>query len=466
MNTATIRRFAAQTSAFAFAFVFAFAFAFVVAIVIASSIAVAGAGDWPSWRGPHENGASDEATLPTKFSRTENVLWKADMPGPAASTPIVLGDRVFLSTTDEANKKLLAMCLDRKTGKELWTKRVAEGFQQDDKSNLASPSPATDGKVVVFLYGTGDLVAFDLDGNEKWKRNLQNDYGKFAFLWTFSTSPLLYDGVLYMQVLQRDVAFKAWGREVGETDKPNESYLLALNPADGKELWRQVRPSKANAESLEAFTTPIPFTHDGRAEILVAGGDCLTGHDPKTGEELWRWGTWNPERIGHWRLVPSPTTGDGIILACAPKKSPVYAVKAGGKGTLTDEQALAWVSDDIDDDVSSDVSTPLFYKGHFYVMNSDRNSLACVEPKTGKVLWHERLPSATKIESSPTAGADKIYVQSHAGDVYVVKAGDKFELLHEVRMTEKQERDIRASISLASGCLFIRNHKELFCIGQ
>ena len=185
MNTATIRRFAAQTSAFAFAFVFAFAFAFVVAIVIASSIAVAGAGDWPSWRGPHENGASDEATLPTKFSRTENVLWKADMPGPAASTPIVLGDRVFLSTTDEANKKLLAMCLDRKTGKELWTKRVAEGFQQDDKSNLASPSPATDGKVVVFLYGTGDLVAFDLDGNEKWKRNLQNDYGKFAFLWTF-----------------------------------------------------------------------------------------------------------------------------------------------------------------------------------------------------------------------------------------------------------------------------------------
>jgi outer membrane protein assembly factor BamB len=144
----------------------------------------------------------------------------------------------------------------------------------------------------------------------------------------------------------------------------------------------------------------------------------------------------------------------------------VYAVKAGGKGTLTDEQALAWVSDDIDDDVSSDVSTPLFYKGHFYVMNSDRNSLACVEPKTGKVLWHERLPSATKIESSPTAGADKIYVQSHAGDVYVVKAGDKFELLHEVRMTEKQERDIRASISLASGCLFIRNHKELFCIGQ
>lgn len=433
-----------------------------LALTTAASIA----GDWPSWRGPHQNGTSDESSLPTKFSRTENVLWQIDMPGPAASTPIVLGDRVFVSTTDEENKKLLALCLDRKTGKELWSKEVANGFRQDDRSNFASPSPATDGKLVIFFYGTADLIAFDLEGKELWKRNLEEDYGKFAFLWTFSTSPLLSDGILYMQVLQRDEAFKAFGRNVGVKDGPNESYLLGLKPETGEEIFRHVRPAKAVKESLEAFSTPIPFEHDGRKEILVVGGDCLTSHDPKSGKELWRWGTWNTQRISHWRLVPSPITGDGIILACAPKKSPVYAIKAGGNGTLTNEQALAWDSEDTDSDVSSDVSTPLFYKGRFYIVNSDRKSIACVEPKTGKVIYHERLPSKTKIEASPTVGDDKIYLQSHGGDVYVIQAGDEFKLLHEVRMSEKQDRDIRSSVALASGCLFIRNNDTLFCISS
>ena len=437
-----------------------------LSFLISLSASLAGAGDWPSWRGPHHTGASDEQKLPTKFSRTENVLWRIDMPGAAASTPIIVGDRVFLTSTDEKNEKLLAICLDRKSGDTLWSKEIAGRIRQDDRSNLASPSPTTDGKVVVFFYGTGDLAAFDFNGNNKWKMNLQEKYGKFAFLWTFSTSPLIHEGILYMQVLQRNEAFNAFGRDVGEKDGANDSYLLALEPATGKEIYRHVRPSKAKSESLEAFTTPVPFVHNGRKEILIVGGDCLTGHDPKSGKELWRWGTWNPDRIGHWRLVPSPIAGDGIILACAPKKSPVYAVKAGGKGTLSSEEALAWVSEDIDDDVSSDVSTPLFYKGKFYIVNSDRKSIACIEPKTGAVIWHERLPSKSKIEASPTAGDDKIYLQSHAGDVYVVSAGEDYKLLHQVRMSEKQERDVRASVALAHGCLFIRNHDSLFCIGE
>jgi outer membrane protein assembly factor BamB len=424
------------------------------------------AGDWPSWRGPHQNGTSDETSLPIEFSRTKNVLWRVDMPGAAASTPIVLGDRVFVSTTDEKKEQLLAMCLDRKTGATLWSKVVGKGFRQDNRSNLASPSPATDGKVFVFFFGTGDLAAFDLNGEELWKRNLQDDYGKFAFQWTFSTSPMLYEGVLYMQVLQRNEPLHVFDRDVGEKGGPNDSYLLALRPNTGEEIFRHVRPAKAKAESLEAFTTPIPFEHNGRKEILIVGGDCLTGHDPKSGKELWRWGTWNPTRIGHWRLVPSPIAGDGIILACAPKKSPVYAVKAGGNGTLSDEQALAWVSEDTDRNISSDVGTPLFYKGRFYIVNCDRNSIACVEPKSGNVIYHESIPSKTKIEASPTVGDGKIYLQSHGGDVYVIKAGDEFELLHEVRMTEKQERDIRSSVALASGCLFIRNNSSLFCIGN
>ena len=152
-----------------------------------------------------------------------------------------------------------------------------------------------------------------MDGDKLWALNLQKKHGEFAFLWTFSTSPLIHDGVLYMQVLQRDT--KVSGR--GSDD--NRSYLLALDPKTGKQLWKHYRPAKARSESLEAFSTPMPFSHNGRDEIVIVGGDCLTGHDPKTGKELWRWGTWNPSRIGHWRLVPSPVAGKGVLLACGPK---------------------------------------------------------------------------------------------------------------------------------------------------
>ncbi|PYI82091.1 MAG: hypothetical protein DME26_18675, partial [Verrucomicrobia bacterium] len=123
----------------------------------------------------------------------------------------------------------------------------------------------------------------------------------------------------------------------------SDSYLLALEPATGKELWRVVRPSEAHEESLEAYSTPMPYTHNGRTELIITGGDSISGHDPATGKEIWRWGTWNPTRITHWRLVPSPVAGGGVALACAPKGSPVYALKLDSKGTLTDTD-LAWTT--------------------------------------------------------------------------------------------------------------------------
>src|SRR5690606_823267 len=223
--------------------------------------------------------------------------------------------------------------------------------------------------------------------------------------------------------------------------------------------WRHIRPSEARAESLEAFTSPVPFSYNGRDEILISGGDCITGHDPDTGRELWRWGTWNPERIGHWRLVPSPVAGAGMILACAPKGSPVYAIKAGQSGTLADS-GYAWKS--TDRDLSTDVSTPLFYKGRFYVLNSDKKVLVCVEPASGKIIWKGELPSRTKIEGSPTAADDKIYVMNFSGDVFVVGTGDSFELLHTAAMGSDEDRITRSSIPIAHGQLFIRTAKTLY----
>jgi outer membrane protein assembly factor BamB len=430
--------------------------AITTALLTILSTSLARAENWPGLRGPNHDGSSKETNLPTSFSKTENVKWVADLPGPSGASPTIWGDHVFVSSADPTTKKLHAMCFDRNSGKLLWDKKVVEGFKQDDRSNLAGPSPTTDGKHVFFFYGTSDLFAFDFEGKQIWHRNLQEDYGSFAFLWTFSSSPMLYDGRLYMQVLQRDVSFETFGRKVGRPDGKNDSYLLALNPATGDELWKINRPAKAKAESLEAFTTPVIYEHKGKDQVLITGGDCITSHDPATGRESWRWGTWNPERIGHWRLVPSPVAGGGVVLACAPKKNPIYAVGL-------DDAKLAWESSD--KEVSSDVSTPAFYKGHFYIVNSDRKSLSCVAPD-GEVLYAKRIDSNSKIEASPTVADDKIYVVNHKGETFVFATGPEYQLLHKAEMAEGKDSLIRSTIAVSGGNLFLRTDDRLYCIGK
>jgi outer membrane protein assembly factor BamB len=422
-------------------------------------VALLRAENWPNWRGPAFDGSSQEKSLPTEFSKTNQVKWATEMPGPAASTPIVWADHVFASSIDRQGGTLVALGLDRKTGKVLWQKEVGPGTHLDDKSNFASPSPVTDGDQVFFYYGNGELAAFDYAGKKAWARNIQKDYGPFAYQWTYAASPTLYQGRLYIQVLQRNVPVNGRGRPEG----PNDSYLLALDPKTGVELWRHVRPADARQESLEAYSTPLPFTHEGRTEILIAGGDCISGHNPATGAELWRWGTWNPTRITHWRLVPSPVGGGGVVLACGPKGAPVCAVKAGASGTLADT-ALAWKSNG--GDISSDVSTPLFYQGRFYVLNSDRKSLSCVEPASGKVLWTGATGSRAKIEASPLGADGKIYVMNFRGDVFVLAAGDEFKVLHTAAMGEDGDNNLRSSIAVSQGHLYIRTGSKLYCIGK
>jgi outer membrane protein assembly factor BamB len=427
--------------------------------LIALLISPTHAANWPHWRGPNFNGSSTEQKLPDDFSKTNNVKWVAPMPGPSASTPIVWGDHVFLSSTDLRTKTLRAIALDRKTGKVLWHHEVAPGFSLDDSSNFASPSPVTDGTLAVFCYGTGDLAAFDFGGKKLWSRNLQIDYGQFAYQWIYGASPTLFDGMLYIQVLQRDVPVHGRGCK----DGPCESYLLALNPKSGKELWRHVRPSDAPQEAKEAYSTPIPFEHKGQVEILITGGDCITGHDAKTGRELWRWGTWNTARVSSWRLVPSPVASGQVALACAPKGAPVFAVKHGGKGTL-DNSWVGWKSDE--HEISSDVATPLFYQGRFYVLNGERKILARVDPATGEPDWIGKLESRPKIESSPTGADGKIYFQDFRGTVFVVEAGKQFKLLRTIPMGDDGEDRVRSTIAVAQGNLFIRTGSKLYCIAR
>lgn len=429
-----------------------------LALTLWSLNSVTSAEDWPHWRGPDFNGSSSEKNLPAKWEKSE-ALWSAELPGPSAATPVVQSGKVFVSTTDATAKSLFAVAFDAASGKEVWRHKTSERYQLDNRSNFASPSPVADAQRVYFYYGDGTLVAFDHAGKEIWKRSIAKDYGEFAYQWTYGASPTLHAGKLFIQVLQRDVPVN--GR--GAAGAPIESYLLALEPATGKTLWRHVRPSEAAAESLEAYSTPIPFKHDGRDELLIAGGDVISGHDPMSGRELWRWGTWNPRRIGHWRLVPSPVAGGGVVLACAPKADPIYAIKAGGVGVLPDA-AIAWKSEG-KREISSDVPTPAFYQGDFFVLNEGRRTLARVIPKTGEVKWTTELPGRKKFESSPTAADGRIYVMNFAGDVSVINAEDG-KVQHTVAMGDAQDDLIRSSIVAADGRLYIRTNNKLFCIGK
>lgn len=413
------------------------------------------AADWPQWRGPNFNGSTAEKGFATEWSK-DSAAWNVDLPGPSASTPVVFGDRIFTSTADRQNKTLHAICIDRKSGKVLWNHKVGEGMNRDDRSNYSSPSPAADKDRVIFFYGNGALVAFDHSGKELWQRNVTKDYGDFAFQWTFSSSPMLYDGKLYLQILQRNKPVHGEGKDGAE------SFLLAMDPATGKELFRHVRPSEAVAESLEAFSTPIPFTHDGREEIVIVGGDCITGHDPDSGRELWRWGTWNPTKIGHWRLVPSPVAGGGVVLACGPKGAPIFAIKAGAKGNL-DDSSIAWKSQTRE--VSADVATPLFMDNSFFVVAEDKRIFSRVEAATGNVKWSVDLPGRKKYEASPTGAEGKIYLMNFAGDVTVVDAADG-KIINTIAMGEPGDDATRSTIVAANGQLLIRTNSKLFCIGK
>ena len=429
------------------------------------------AANWDNWRGPAHNGTSPEKDLPAKFSKTDTLKWAVTMPGSSASTPVIFGDRIFTTAADTKTGKQAALCLDRRTGKQLWRADISEFTTDGQYSNSCSPSPVTDGRVAVFFFGTGELVAFDVDGKKLWDRNL----GPFAFQWTFSSSPLLHGGQLVMQVLQRDVAVRGRGKPTG-----NESYLLALDPASGRELWRTLRPSEAVAESRESFATPLPFEHNGRRELVVIGGDCITGHDPKDGRELWRWGTWNPTRIGHWRLVPSPTAGGGVLLACGPKGAPVYAVKAGGSGNLT-HKSLVWQShvQPTEDpaeaaptknerDLTTDVPTPLFYEGRFYILNGTKRKLYCVNPADGSVVWSGDLGGRSVFQSSPTGADGKIYFMNFDADVFVVQAGgSEFKLLHQTNLRDDgDDTRHRSSVAVSQGNLFIRTGTKLYAFGK
>ncbi len=414
--------------------------------------------NWPQWRGPALNGTTTETGLPTTWTK-ETAKWTAPLPGPSGATPAVWGDSIFVSSPD-AEKNLLLLCLDRKTGKVRWQKQLSTGDITKGKGNMASPSPVTDGKTVWVLFGNGDVAALDFDGKILWQRRLGEEYGRFSINWIYGSSPLLFDGRLYIQVLQRSPAPPDYPGLAGGSPE-RESYLLALNPATGKNIFKVTRSSEAKLESQESYATPMPHSGaDGKAQLLIVGGNCLTGHDPATGKELWRGYGLNPKE-GEWmRLVPSAVSAAGLAIVAGPKKEALLAFRTDGKGDVS-VSGLAWK---IDERIAPDVCTPAFYNGKLFVLNGDSKTLLCLDPKTGEKKWQGSLDTKIVIRASPVIADGKLYVMDEKANVFVCGTGDEFQQLGKIEMGDNEGS--RASIAVSQGQLFIRTTQALYCVGK
>ena len=393
-------------------------------LLLAPSLLLA---DWPGWRGPNHDGISDEKDLPITWSATENVRWKAEIPGAGVSAPIVWKDRVFLtSSSGRSNEHLHLYCFDVAKGKSLWHRRffgseVSEG--QFPQGGMAVPTPATDGKRVFALYGTGDLVCVDIDGKPIWIRSLAQEYGVFRNRWGMASSPLLLGEMLVVQV-----------------DHHGKSYLLGVDAATGRNRWRTIRDAAVN------WTSPVAVRQEDRTTLVAAGTNTLKGYDAATGKEQWSMSGMEMQ------CIPTPVVrGDRLWLA-------------GGKDSTS--LCLSLRGDEKGPRVEWNVKTkgvgipsPLCLGDQFYYAE-DNGFVACLDAATGKSLWRNRLNF--KVHASPVAGAGKLYFAGMNGSVMVLKAGPKFEVLAKNDIGES----IVASPALSQGRIYLRGEKHLFCIGE
>lgn len=410
--------------------------------------------DWPQWRGPFLNGASSETNLPTSWSTDQNIAWVTPLPGKSGATPIISGDCVFVSSTDP-EKRLWFICLDRASGKIRWQKQVSDKDRSVAKNTLASPSAVTDGQRVIATFGTGDIVAFDYEGKELWRHSLSKEYGGLSIAFLYGNSPLLWEGRLYIEVIQRNPPVYGHAQD----DKPNrESFLLCLNAENGQTLWKQVRTTDALEESMECYTTPLPSRGPNGTAIIVVGADAVTAHDSGSGAELWRYAGLNKKKLRVGRIVPSAVPTPESVFVCGPKREIVAALPLNIKGTMGEDQVIWRMTDYV-----PDVCTPLHYLGKLFVLDGDRQTLTCLDPATGKKHWQGRLGVREIFNASPTGADGRIYCISEEGTVVILSAGDQFQSLATIPMGEGP---CFSTIVASRGHLFIRTAQNLYCVGE
>jgi outer membrane protein assembly factor BamB len=396
------------------------------------------AGDWPQWRGPTLDGVSTETNLPLKWDQKDNVTWRLAMPAWSGSTPIVWRDRIFLNVAE--GDQLQLWSVDRNKGAVLWKRPLSTGNVKLMKQNMSSPSPVTDGTTVWVMTGTGSLKAFDFTGKELWSRDIQKEYGAFGLQWGYASSPLLHGDSLYVQVLHGN-----------NTDDP--SYVMRINSKTGKTLWRVERPTDAIRESPDSYTTPMLLRNGANLELVISGGDAVTGHDLATGKELWRGTGFNPGKDPNYRVVASPVVhGDFVYVPTRVK--PLQAFRAGGRGDITKSHLVFQFQN------GPDVPTPVTDGKYLYSVN-DRGIVYCLDARTGAQIYGgQRLKPGT-YSASPVLADGKIYVTNEEGLTSVFRAGPKFEILAENALNDY----CLSSPAISDGQIFLRTTGHLYCIG-
>ena len=425
--------------------------------------------NWGQWRGPNGNGSSGESNLPESFSiedvekktHNQNIAWACDLPGASNATPVVFGDKVFVSSNNKDGSELIGLCIDRLTGKILWQNTVVKTtpgkVSGTGKNTLASSSPVTDGKTVCFTFGTGDMTCYDMNGKEIWTRNIPKDHGELLYLHGYSSTPLLYKDRLYVQVLRRDRQEAKGGKTA---DPKCDSYLLCVDWKTGKDIFKAPRKSDAKDGECESYSSPVLYERPGRTEILISGSLWVSGHDPETGKEFWHWGTLTPTITGNVRSVSLPVANNDYVFAAGPRKRPVFAIKAGGSGDLK-AGGEVWEFKAHDCAVPS----PLLYDNYLYLLDDDKKKMSCLEPATGKVKWDGVLSVPEDLagfSSSPVAGDGKIYCMNERGNV-VILSSQEFKVLCRVNI---DEGFTAASPVIAQGHVFFRTAKRLYCVGK
>jgi outer membrane protein assembly factor BamB len=423
-------------------------------------------GSWPSFRGPNASGVADGQHLPDHWNgkTRENILWRTAIPGLAHSSPIVWGGRVFVTSAisskpdatfkpglygdgdasdDRSRHKWMLYAIDKRTGKIVWERTAYEGEPRNKrhiKSTYASASPATDGRIVVAWFGSQGVHAYDVNGTPLWKVDLGRlDLGAYdipSYEWGPASSPIIWNGLVLLQC-----------------DTQTDSFVLALDAATGKTVW------KTDRQELPSWGTPTVVVAGDRAQLVTNAANYIRGYDARTGEELWRLG--GSSKI----TAPTPIFADGLVIVSSGRRPerPIFAVRPDARGDLTLEKektsntGVAWSK------ISRGpyMPTPVAYHGILYSLNND-GVFDAYEVATGKEIYRQRLdPVGSGFSASPVAADGKLYLSNEDGEMLVVVAGREFRVISTNPLGEL----LMATPALSDGVMYVRSSSGLFAIG-
>lgn len=421
--------------------------------------------NWPSFRGPEASGVADGQKLPLTWDAGKNIKWKTRIPGLAHSSPVVWGYRVYVTTAvssrgnagfrpglygdgdaseDRSSQQWKVYALEKKTGKVIWERVAYEGVPNEKrhmKATYANATPATDGRYVVAWFGSQGVYAYDMDGKLVWKRDLGRfnvgAYDDKSFEWGTASSPTIYKDLVILQC-----------------DTQEESALVALDIKSGKTVWKTVR------QELPSWSTPTVVRGPSRTELVTNSPNFIRGYDPDTGKELWRLG--GSSKI----TAPTPVYSGNLIVVASGRRpeKPLFVLRTGASGDITlkegqtSSDAVVWTKQL----AGPYMPTPIIYQGLLYVLGND-GILTCYDLARGEVKYTARVPhQGSGFSGSPVASDGRIYLPSEDGDVFVVRAGPKFELLSTNHLGEL----LMSTPAISEGLMLIRAEHDLFAVGN